>query len=322
MNNETSCKIIHWSRQTIGTIRPILCICLLATVNHLIFQIQLKVFPTVHKRSMLWVYAYIITDLLLLLRFFLLYIYRWWPRCIPHVVRTFICYGEAVFDNYLNQLQCYILLALNICRYLQIVHGHNVYVSNHLIIMIAYCLIYFLPFISHIVMIAFGWTLLQNPPGGFCNLLPISLIIRIAFLVFSYFIPVCLTLVFLLLSLHHIQRTDGIRAQEILDARQKYYRRLVLQSAIFYTIWLVLWSPNLLLFPFYCKNGRIGNLAKILSYINITLDPIAISALDRRFLQTWQLTGDQCRRWLRRRQSSPVPVILSTHTIEHSLTVN
>jgi len=291
----------------------------MATISHLLFRIQLKAFPTVRKRSMLWVYAYLTTDLLLLVRFFLLYAYRWWPICLSHHFRIIICYSEAIFDNYLNLLQSYILLALNICRYLQIAHNYNVYSSNRHTIITVYFLIYFLPLFGHISTIILGWTILQNPSGGICNLLPISSIIRILFLLFSYFIPVILTLIFLFLSLNHIRNTNGIQAQEIVDARQKYHRQLVIQSSIFYTLWLLLWSPHLLLFPFYYKNGTIGNIAQILSYINITIDPIAVSALDVRFSQTWRSTGDHLNRCIRRQKSKRVRMISPSNSLEFSL---
>jgi hypothetical protein len=319
MKNGTDCGAVLWSKQATKTVKPLLYICIVATVSHLLFRIQLKAFPAVRKRSMLWVYAYLATDLLLLLRFFLLYAYRWWPKCLPYLIHIIICYCEAIFENYLNLLQSYILLALNICRYLQIAHNHNVYSSHRHTIIIVHFLIYFLPLFGHIIAIKFGWTILQNSPGDACGLLPISLTIRIIFLLLSYVIPVSLTLIFLFLSLNHIQNTNGIRAQEIVDARQKYHRQLVIQSSVFYSIWLILWSPHLLLFPFYYKNGTVGNIAQILSYINITLDPIAISALDVRFLRTWKLTGDYLFRFIRRQQSAQVPIISSSYSLEHSL---
>jgi hypothetical protein len=246
----------------------------------------------------------------LLIRFFSLYAYRWWPACIPHRLRTLICYCEAILDNYLNLLQSYILLALNICRYLQIAHNHNVYSSNRYIIILAHFLIYFLPLFGHIIAIRFGWSVLLNPPGDACDLLPTSMTIRIIFLLLSYFIPVILTLVFLSLSLNHIRNTDGILTKAIIDARHKYHRQLVIQSSVFYSVWLLLWSPHLLVFPFYYKNSTIGAIAQILNYISISIDPIVIATLDVRFLQAWRSARDYLTRYIRRHRSIQVPVIL------------
>ena len=325
MNNTSGCEVISWSEQAARTVKPLFYICNIATIIHVLFWIQLIAYPTVRQWSMQWLYAYLATDLLLLFRFFSLYAYRWWPTCVPYLPRTIICYCEAIFDNYLNLLQSYILLALNICRYLQIAYNHNVYSSNRHIIIVAHSLIYFLPFFGHIIAIRFGWSVLQNPPGDECDLLPVSLTIRIIFLLLSYFIPVILTLVFLSLSLNRIRNTDGIQTKSIVDARLKYHRQLVIQSSVFYSLWLLLWSPYLLVFPFDYKNGTIGTIARILSYVSITLDPIVIAALDVRFLRTWRSTGYYLQRCLRREQSTRVLVTSSTYslerTAEHSITI-
>ena len=236
MNDTATCEVIPWSEQGEKIEQPLLYICTLATIIHLLFWIQLITYPTVRQRSMQWLYAYLATDLLLLVRFFLLYAYRSWPACVSHVLRMILCYTEAIFDNYLNLLQSYVLLALNICRYLQIVHNHDVYSSNHRLIISVHLCTYLLPLISHISAICLGWTQLENPRGNACDLLPVSLKIRLLYLVSSYFIPVILTLVFLSLSLNFIRNTDGIRTPEIVDARQRYHRQLVLQSTVFYSL--------------------------------------------------------------------------------------
>ncbi|CAF1219547.1 unnamed protein product [Adineta steineri] len=322
MNNKTDCEIVIWSQQATKIVKPIFYICILATIIHLLFWIQFIIYPTVRQRSMQWLYAYLVTDLLLLTRFFVFYAYRWWSMCVPYFLRTIMCYCEAIFDNYLNLIQSYILLALNICRYLQIVYNHNVYALNHRCIIIAHILIYFLPLISHIILIKGGWSNLDDPKDDACDLLPTSLSIRLVFLLFSYVIPVTLALIFLLLSLSHIHNTDGIQTQQIVDARLKYHRQLIIQSSVFYSVWLILWSPHLLVFPFYHKSTTIGSIAQILNYINITVDPIVIAALDIRFLHSWTWPGNFIDRRTRRQRSVPVPVIMlsgpSDEIIEHS----
>ena len=265
---------------------------MIATINHLLFWLQFIVYPSVRQHSMQWLYAYLATDLLLLIQFFLLYVYRWWPICLPHSFHIIICYCEAIFDNYLNLLQSYILLALNICRYFQIAHSRNVYSSNRRIIITAHLLIYILPLFGHIVTILCGWLVLANPPGDACDLVSVSLTTQLLFLLFSYLIPVVLTLIFLLLCLNIIQNTHGIQTREIVDARLKHYRQLVVQAGVFYSLWLFLWSPHLLVFPFFHKSSTIGIIAQILSYIGVTIDPIVVAALDMRFLHAWKLTGD------------------------------
>ena len=322
MNTTKDCEVILWSEHAARMVKPIFIICIIATIIHVQFWIQLITYPSVRQWSMQWLYAYLVTDLLLLVRFFMIYAYRWWPRCVPHLLRTITCYSEAIFDNYLNLLQSYILLALNICRYLQIVHNHNMYSSNRYTIVMVHFLIYFLPLFSHILAIKFGLTVLQNPPGDVCSLLPASPIIRIVFLLFSYIIPVSLTLTFLLLSLNHIRNTNGIRTQEIVAARQKYHRQIVLQSSVFYSLWILLWSPHLLLFPFSYKSTTIGMTAQVFNYISITLDPIIIVALDVRFLQAWRPMGDHLRRYIRRYRLMRLLRIFSTSSSHRTILEN
>ena len=158
-----------------------------------------------------------------------------------------------------------------------------------------HCLIYFFPLLGHILTIHFHWMTLENAPVFGCDLATSSMIVRLVFLLFSYFLPVILALVFLALCLNFIRNTDGIQTPAIVDARQRYHRQLVIQSSVFYSLWILLWSPHLLLFPFEYKNSPMGTVAQILNYISITLDPIVIAALDVRFLQAWKSTGEHLR---------------------------
>lgn len=315
MYNRTDCELIRWSQQAIKTVKPLVYICIAGTINHILFWIQFIAYPSVRQHSMQWLYAYLVSDLLLLIRFFVIYAYRWWPVCLPPFIRTIICYCEAIFDNYLNLIQSYILLALNICRYLQIAYNHNVYTSNRRIIVAAHILIYVLPLCGHIISIAFGWSALENPPGDVCDLLPVSLTIQLFFLLFSYFIPVILTLVFLLLSLNYVHNTRGIQTQVIVRARLKYHRQLVAQSFVFYSLWLFLWSPHLVVFPFFYKNSTVGTAAQILNYLSVTVDPIVIAALDVRFLHAWKSTAAHVDRYIRRRRSTRVPVTFPLNSL-------
>ena len=310
MENGTDCRAIAWSPQAIKIVTPLFYLCTLAILTHLFFWIQFVAYPSVRQRSMQWLYAYLVTDVLLLLRFFLSYVYRRWPLCLAPSLHLVFCYCEAIFDNYLNLLQSYILLALNICRYLQIVHNHNVYALHGRVMVLVHVLIYSLPLGGHLLLIGCGWSELQSPPGDACDLLPVSLAIRLLFLLSSYLIPVSLALIFLLLSLGYIRNTEGIQSREIVDSRLKYHRQLVMQSCVFYSLWLVLWSPHLLVFPFFYKNSRVGMVAQVLNYLSITVDPVVIATLDVRFLQAWKWWGDHFDRHIRRNRSARVPVVI------------
>jgi hypothetical protein len=78
------------------------------------------------------------------------------------------------------------------------------------------------------------------------------------------------------------------RARHYVSAREKYHRSLVIQFIVFYTVWLLLWSPNLIVYQFTNGISTIIKIASLLNFIEITLDPIIISALDVRFQQLWR----------------------------------
>jgi hypothetical protein len=279
-----------WSEQATDIIKPLFSISIIAVIIHFLFWINLFAYPTVRQRSMQWLYAYLITDILLLIQFFFLYAYRWSSICLPHLLRLIICYCEAILDNYLNLLQSYILLALNICRYLQIARNYNIYRLKHHQIIASHFLIYILPIFYYIITILCHQLVLEKPKGDACDLLFTTITIQIIFLLFSHFIPVILTLAFLFLSLKHVRNIDGIRTQQIIDSQLKYHRQLLIQCIVFYSLWLLLWSPYLLLFPFYYRHSTTGSITQILSYVSIALDPIIIVSLDVRFLRAWHST--------------------------------
>jgi hypothetical protein len=310
MNNESGCIVMIWSEEAADIIKPLFIICIIAAIIHFLFWINLIAYPTVRQRSMQWLYAYLATDLLLLVRFFFLYAYRWSPICVPHLLRTIICYCEAAFDSYFNLLQSYILLALNICRYLQVARNHNVYQLQHRKIIVCHFLIYLSPLLCYIIAIICRWLVLHRPDSDACDLFFTTITVQIIFLLLSYIIPITLTLVFLLLSLKYVRNVDGIRTQQIIDARLKYHRQLVIQSTVFYSFWLLSWSPYLLIFPFYYRHSMAGIITQILSYISLTFDPIVIAALDARFLQAWRSTLNHLRRYLRPRRIVPILAVV------------
>ncbi|UJR30579.1 hypothetical protein I4U23_018106 [Adineta vaga] len=305
-SNTTTCLIMIWSDQAANALKLPFYICVIAASIHLLFWLNMIAYPTVRQRSMQWLYAYLGTDLFLLLRFFFLYVYRWWPLCIPNIVRIIICYCEAILDTYLNLLQSFILLALNICRYIQIVRNHDVYVYKQHMMIVIHFLVYILPLLYYIVSILCHWFILYRPYGDACDVDLASIAVQISFLTFSYLIPVSLTLIFLLLSLKFVRNTNGIQTEQIIIARLKYHRRLVIQSSVFYSLWLTLWSPYLLVFSFYRRNTIASNITQILSYISIALDPIVIAALDVRFLRAWHTSWNHLMRFLRPARVAPI----------------
>jgi len=306
MLNNTDCVVMIWSNDAAGKVKSLFVICIIASIFHLIFQLNLIAYSSVRQRSMQWLYAYLITDFMLLIRFFVLYAYRWSSLCVPHLLRTIICYYEAMFDSYLNLLQSYILLALNICRYFQVARNYNVYLAKKHLIILGHILIYILPLMYYVIALLVRELILERPQNDACDFIFMSITNQIIFLLFSYFIPVIAAFIFLLLSLKHVRNTDGIQTQHIIDARLKYHRQLIIQSIVFYALWLLFWSPYLLLFPFYYRHSMAGTITQALSYVSLGLDPIVIAALDVRFLRAWRSTYNRIMQHIRPTRVQPI----------------
>lgn len=119
IGNDTCNLTLLWSQTSIDSRRPLLYVCLIASIMHILFWLQVAFFPTLQQKSMQWLYAYLITDILLLIRFFFAFIVHTMSQeCIYNRIWfLFVCYTEGIVDNYLNTLEGYILLGLNICRY-------------------------------------------------------------------------------------------------------------------------------------------------------------------------------------------------------------
>jgi hypothetical protein len=240
---------------------------------------------------MQWLYAYLATDILLLFRFFSTFIVHTISYdCTPsRAWYFFICYFEAGVDNYLNILEVYILLALNLCRYVQIVRNKNVYVTNPRLLTLAHVVIYLIPLIFFIIQFFIGWAKLVQFPGDSCDISYENVCSQIINIIIAFVLPIGLNILVIFLSIRHVHLTSRLnRAQHHVSAREKYHRSLVIQFLVFYTVWLSLWSPNIIVYQFTSGASTASFVASLLNYIEISLDPIIVGALDVRFYQAWK----------------------------------
>jgi len=289
--NETCLPALLWNQTSIDNRRPSLYVCIIAVLTHSIFWFQLVICPTVRQKSMQWLYAYLITDILLLIRFFVTFIVHTTTyECIVNQTwSAFVCYTEAALDNYLNITEVYILLALNLCRYAQIVFNRNVYVANFKLIILAHLSIYLMPLISLIIQIYSGAAQVTKYPGESCDVTYTNIYVKIFNVALAFVLPILLNVGVIAASIRHIHLTSQLRqAQHHISAREKYHRSLVIQFFIFYTIWLLLWSPNVIVYQFTTGASKVTLIPALLNYIEIALDPLIIGALDVRFYQAWK----------------------------------
>jgi hypothetical protein len=240
---------------------------------------------------MQWIYAYLITDILLLLRFFFVYgIHSTSKECSPNEIwARFVCYFEASVDNYLNVLEVYILLALNICRYVQIAHNRNVYTADLKILFVAHLVIYLLPLIILVIQSSVGWAQLEHFVDDVCDIRYMNIYVQIFNIIICFALPISLNIIVISMSVRHVQITSHLRrGQNLMSARDKYHRSLVIQFLCFYIIWLSLWSPNVIVYQFTSGGSTLTTNTRLINFIEIALDPLIIGALDIRFWNAWK----------------------------------
>ena len=266
-------------------------VCIIAVITHSLFWLQVICYSSVRQRSVQWLFAYLITDILLLFRYFFL--------CIVHTNSPhksslqstwliFVCYFEATVDIYLNTLEVYILLALNICRYIQIVYNKDVYITHVRILICAHLLIYFVPMILYILELTTEWAQVNMYSDGTCDVSYNNIIIQILNLIIVFALPIALNIAVIGCSIHHIHLTSRLNRTRLhVSAREKYHRSLIIQFFIFYIVWLLLWSPNLIVYQFTSGTSKLTTIASLLNFIEIAVDPIIIAALDVRFQRVW-----------------------------------
>ena len=285
---------ILWPQAVIEDRNARLSVCIVAVFIHALFWLQLVFCSSVRQKSMQWIYAYLITDILLLFRFFFTYIvHTTSTECEPSDTwALFVCYVDAKVDNYLNILEVYILLALNICRYIQIAYNKSVYRLHTKLLIATHLAIYSCSLISSVIQFIFGWTQLDMSTKSSCQVAYTNIYIQVFNILTTFALPIGLNILVIYASVRHVRLTSTLqRAAHHVSAREKYHRSLVIQFMAFYIIWVTLWSPNVIVFQLSIDRSNIQNYVRLLSFIQIAVDPIIIAALDVRFLQAWQKFG-------------------------------
>ncbi|CAF1012149.1 unnamed protein product [Adineta ricciae] len=291
-NSTDECTFaLLWRQSTLNSQQPLLYVCIIATFTHSLFWLQFIFFSSIRQKSMQWIYAYLVTDILLVIRFFFLFIIHTLViGCQPSEGwYLFICYFEATLDNYLNTLEVYILLALNICRHAQIARNKNVYETNTGLLTVAHLAIYILPLVNLLGQILLNWAKLDAHSSDICDLRFSATSVQIYNVTVAFVLPISLNVFVIYRSAHYIQLTSHLRrGQHHISARDKYHRSLVIQFLVFYIIWLLLWAPNIIVFQLQSKNVQIISICQLLNFIEITIDPMIIAGLDKRFYRVWK----------------------------------
>ncbi|CAF4103831.1 unnamed protein product [Rotaria sordida] len=289
--NDTCPAPLLWTQAIVEDEKAALAICIIASVIHATFWFQLIFSSSIRQKSMQWIYAYLLTDIFLLFRFYFSYtLHTTYTECNPSRSRiVFICYLEAILDNYFNILKVYILFILNVCRYVQIVYNQNVYEVHKYLLILAHVLIYVIPLIVYIAPCLLGWT----DAGGFirdtCVIFYANTYIQIFNTIFAFALPIFLNILVIYSSIRHVRIKAALqKSQHYVSAREKLNRSLVIQFICFYTVWGGLWSPNIIVYQASINKKDLIYIVGLLNYIDVAIDPIIVAALDFRLWHAWR----------------------------------
>jgi hypothetical protein len=175
------------------------------------------------------------------------------------------------------------------------------------------------PAIGFIIEIAAGWAAIRVFSGESCDTIFPNPYIQGFNLTCGYILPILLNIIVIYLNVHHVHLISRLqRARHHVSAREKYHRSLVIQFLVFYAVWISLWSPNLIVFQFTSGTSNMAQLFSLLNYIEITLDPIIIAALDVRFQRLWRKIRTHLKNILvhnQRNQRRIIPIAASPNVL-------
>jgi hypothetical protein len=134
-----------------------------------------------------------------------------------------------------------------------------------------------------------GWAQLEPFTHDVCDVLYTNAYIQIFNIVIAFALPILLNILVIYASFRHVRLISTLqRAKHHVSAREKYNRSLVIQFLVFYTIWIALWAPNIIVDQLTKGENGITKFVILLNLIEICLDPIIIGALDVRFWKVWR----------------------------------
>jgi hypothetical protein len=152
----------------------------------------------------------------------------------------------------------------------------------------AHLVIYLIPLIGFTVELSVGWAVIRDSIDRSCDIAFTNRYVQTFNLICGFVLLILLNIIVIYYNACHVHLTSHLHgARHHVSAREKYHRSLVIQFLVFYTVWLSLWSPNLIVYQFTSGMSTITQIVSLLNFIEITLDPIIISTLDVRFQELW-----------------------------------
>jgi hypothetical protein len=187
---------------------------------------------------------------------------------------------------YFNLLKSFCLTTLNICRYWQIVRNQRLYTIHRRSLLMTCAIVPLLILANLIIQNIFGWCIVIEETGASCSVSCTNIPVRVWNMTVVLFTPILISFYMVFCSLNYIKNTH---AQQIM-MRRNHHRQLMIHSLIFYSIWLVLWIPWMIVsyLDIDDKNEFIAYVTTVENMLEMLIDPILAVFLDKRFAQAWK----------------------------------
>jgi len=274
---------IGWTSVTLSENNILLSIVIIGILLHSSLWFQLFFHKISFNLSFIFSLGYVLTDVLLICSYLVQYGIR--SHELTSTSRV-SCYFQAYFMFYFNILESVCLTCLNVARYCQIVRNRNVYsLYPHQIILIS-IIIPLLILINMIIQQNFGWCVVIEKAGLSCSLGYTNIAVRVWNIIFMFFLPIMISFCTSIRCVFFVKETQN---QQVI-IRRNHHRRLIYRFIIFYTIWLILWGPFMLVthLDIETVNDQINLAVKICSTIEMSIDGILVYFLDKRFEMAWK----------------------------------
>ena len=261
----------------------LLVVCILAAIFHGNLWLQLFLRKTKFDLSFVFSLGYIATDSFLILFYFIQYSIRsraWIPITRP------MCYLEAYGMFYINIVESYCLTILNMCRYYQISRNENIYVRHRRKVIFVSIIAPILILLNLIIQHVSGLCVLAIQTGSSCSLTYTNNIVRVWNLGVVLIAPIAISFYMLGRALHTLR---SVHARQAL-VRRNFHRQLIINSSIFYSIWIILWLPAMIVnyLGINDKYKSITFAVTLASVLEILSDAVISIFLDKRFSQAWK----------------------------------
>jgi hypothetical protein len=132
----------------------------------------------------------------------------------------------------------------------------------------------------------FGWCIVIEQSGASCTLAYTNIIVRTWNLIIVLTMPILISFYMLFRAMYFLR--DSHARQEMM--RRNHHHRLIIHSFIFYSIWLCLWLPLMIIIFLDVDdtNEYISFVASTASTLETLIDPFMAIFLDKRFAKAWK----------------------------------